>query len=175
LEEDGIPCGKARAFFLDAVGDFDGFQPLAVFVTRNPDADIGMALGRAAEPSGDEFAILGLDDRCGVAAWVGRFFEDEFGVDDACCSWAGCAGDIRGGAVLRLKRSEGSAEDYEPGGVPCVGEDAACHDAGPEKGLGREVCEVHRTLGGRVVAFIHLTGPTRGLIEGPFCRMLAID
>ena len=41
--------------------------PLAALAARAPDGDVGLTLGRAAEPCGHEAAGLGLDDGRGVA------------------------------------------------------------------------------------------------------------
>ena len=38
---------------LNAVGDFDAFGPLSIYVARNPNADIGVAFVLAPEPGGD--------------------------------------------------------------------------------------------------------------------------
>ena len=54
LEQHGIPAGMARAVGLHAVGNLDRRTPLAADVAREPDADVGRALARAAEPGGHE-------------------------------------------------------------------------------------------------------------------------
>ena len=43
LEQDRVPGGVAQRRRLDAVGDFDGRRPTAVFLAREPDADVGMS------------------------------------------------------------------------------------------------------------------------------------
>src|SRR6185312_11048446 len=82
LEQDGVPAGQARAVRLDAVGDLDRGAPLLVHPAGDPDADVGCALARTAEPRGDQ-AGRALADGGGVAGGEWGFLEDELGCDDA--------------------------------------------------------------------------------------------
>jgi hypothetical protein len=64
---------------LHAVGHLDAGGPrlLRGVVVRNPDADVGIFLGGATEPRGDDPALGRLDNRRGVAGRIGGFFVDE--------------------------------------------------------------------------------------------------
>ncbi len=66
-EEHGVPRGMPRAVRLHAVRHLDGCRPAPRFEPRHPDADIGRALARAAEPGGHEAARRHLGDRRCVA------------------------------------------------------------------------------------------------------------
>jgi hypothetical protein len=67
-----------RAVRLHAGRDFDRRRPCAVDAVREPDADVGGAFARAAEPRGDETASA-VRDRRRVRAGERRALEDEFG------------------------------------------------------------------------------------------------
>src|SRR5262249_43583702 len=66
LEKHRVPTRMACAVSLHTVGDFDGCRPVAALEARQPDADIGILLGRTAEPRGHQPAG-GFDDGRSVA------------------------------------------------------------------------------------------------------------
>ena len=83
LEEHGIPTRESLTVRLRAFGDLDRRGPLAVDETGRPDRDVRLALGFSGEPSGDQGAILRLNDRRGVAAGHGVGLKDELRANHA--------------------------------------------------------------------------------------------
>jgi hypothetical protein len=60
-----------------AGSDLDGRRPRPVFQPRRPDADVGIPLGSAAEPGGDEFPRLRLGNRARMTGRRGQVAEYE--------------------------------------------------------------------------------------------------
>jgi hypothetical protein len=76
LKQHRVPARLPLSVGPGAGGRLDGCGPLAALAARHPDADIGPALGAAAEPRRRK-AALGLDDGRCVATREGGRLEDE--------------------------------------------------------------------------------------------------
>jgi hypothetical protein len=108
----------ALAVRLDAVGDFDAWGPRVLLVARNPDANIRILFGRAAEPCGDHLTPVGLDDGRRMTGWIRCSFVDEFLHDDGSC--------LRFG----IGRDNGSHEQGRERGDPNGKQDNGFHQTG---------------------------------------------
>ena len=81
LEEHRVPAGQRRPVPVRAPGDLDGRRPAAAAPAREPDADVGVALVRAAEPRRDE-PVRRLDERGSVRRGERRALEHGLRRDD---------------------------------------------------------------------------------------------
>lgn len=76
LKEDGIPTRQAGSIALHAIGDLGGCRPMAIDLSRKPDADIRRSFPGPTEPDGYQSAFY-LSQRRSMTRGERRALEDE--------------------------------------------------------------------------------------------------